>query len=115
MWCTASKTEEGKDAENTIESDFKKYYRQLCFYAEKRVGKNASEDIVSEVFSKILEKKEIMKNVKSKYAYLSKIVHNESIQYKKKEEKQRKHINCTNETIELHQPKENNDPFRRLK
>lgn len=97
--------------EHSIETAFKTYYRLLCYYAEKIVGKDAAEDIVSEVFAKLLENKEIMENVHSTLAYLCKSVHNESLQYLKQVQKIRGYVDYINEEPDLLHLHENNDPL----
>jgi len=94
-----------------IETVFKTYYRLLCFYAEQKVGKDVAEDIVSEIFEKLLENKELMKDVNYTLAYLRRSVHNNSLQYLKQVQKLRGYISYINENPDLIHLRDNNDPL----
>ena len=96
---------------HTVETAFKTYYHLLCFYAEKIVGKDAAKDIVSEVFAKLLENREIMENVHSTLAYLRKSVQNHSLQHIKQVKKLRGYIGYVNEIPDLHHLHDNDDPL----
>jgi RNA polymerase sigma-70 factor (ECF subfamily) len=66
-------------AENLI---FKKYFRPLCLYAERLTGHlHQSEDIVTEVFLKALNKRAEFGSLDNLKAFLYKAIRNASINY----------------------------------
>jgi len=97
-----------------IETAFKTYYRLLCFYAERIVGKDAAEDIVSEIFTKIMENKELVENMHATFSYLRKCVYNESLQYKRQLLKLRGYMVYVNEIQDLQYLRTDDDPLSKI-
>jgi RNA polymerase sigma-70 factor, ECF subfamily len=65
-----------------FEKFFKHYYKKLCVFAEDYVREKAiAEEIVSEVFYKIWENRELIQVRSSVTAYLFKSVHNNSLKH----------------------------------
>lgn len=66
----------------TFENVFRQYYSPLCFYAFSITGrKDASEEIVQELFYILWKEKENLNILHSLKSYLYKAVRNQSLQY----------------------------------
>lgn len=71
---------------NIFEWLFKNKYKGLCYYATKLLGNTSTaEEIVSETFAEIWEKKEKIIFTSSVNAYLYATVHNKSINFLKRQ------------------------------
>ena len=71
---------------NIFEWLFKNKYKGLCYYATKLLGNiSTAEEIVSETFAEIWEKKEKIIFTSSVNAYLYTTVHNKSINFLKRQ------------------------------
>jgi RNA polymerase sigma-70 factor (ECF subfamily) len=83
---------------------FRKYYKRLCAYAVSFVSRNeAAEDLVTEVFLKLWEKKETVQINDSVSAYLFRSVRNSCINYLTREKSRR--LMVSEHELTLHQIK----------
>lgn len=76
----------------TFREVFKRYFSQLCFFADKFVPTYVTEDLVQDIFLRLWNSNEVFDNEKSLRIYLYVAVRNACLDFIKKESNRKKYI-----------------------